>query len=217
MSSLEAISNYTLAMRTYLNVSAVVESSGVVRMENVSLVSNTSAAFDIPSREMEMNISAYTFPAGGRSFTRIVLVGDTAYVHSFGNWSVLHRGEEGFSPIFNTFEHNPIDLVLDAIQSGSCTFGGTPENGSVVCTGEGVLSQVVLLAVGAPDGSSVEVHSGEIELNFLNGKPTGGYLEVSFRISSSGSVRLTQEGVLHQEFTIGMINEGEKIEPPFTG
>jgi hypothetical protein len=115
LDSLETISDYTLTMRTYLNVSAVVESSGVVRMENVSLISNTSAAFDVPSRKMEMNISTYTSPAGGRSFTRIVLVGDTAYVRSFGNWSVLHRGDEGFSPIFNTFEYNPVGIVLDGI------------------------------------------------------------------------------------------------------
>ena len=204
-------------MRTYLNVSAVVESSGVVRMENVSLISNLSAAFNLPSRKMEMNISAYTSPAGGRSFTEIFLVGDTAYVRSFGNWSVLHRGDDGFSPILNTFRYNPISMVLGAIQSGSCSFEGTPENGSVVCTGESVLSPAVILAVGAPGGSEVKVHSGEVELDFMNGKPIGGHLEVSFSISSSGSVSLTQNGLLRQEFTVGMINGGENIEPPLTG
>lgn len=205
--SLSGISSYLALVNTTINSTVRIESRGVVRVENVSVFSNSTAFYDLSNERMDVNMTVLTKPAGARVFTRIILSGDVARVYSFGEWKEFHSGQEGFDVIRKTFESNPLSLALEASREGSCRVTAG-EYYVLQCTSKNAFEELIKSAVGAPEGSEVSVTLGRVEVVFHNLRPVRGRIEVGFVVSttytdaSGGTFRLVQRGKIVETFAV---------------
>ncbi|ASJ01938.1 hypothetical protein A3L09_01005 [Thermococcus profundus] len=190
-------------------------------MENVSVFSNTSAFFDLDDGEMDVNMSILTYPAGGNTTVRIVLIGDDAFVNSMGTWRHLKRGSDGFDAVFSVFKYNPLSLVGNALSSGLCNVTGSEGSFKVECSGvEEDFLNLIKTTVGAPQNSKVSVSSPRISLEISGGRIISGELVVGFEISKNPGEEswfLNQVGTVREEFKILGINEDLDLSPPEGG
>lgn len=202
------VTSYSAVINTSVNSLVQIMGGGVTRVENVSVFSNATAFYNLASGSMEINMTIVTEPAGSRVFTQIVLSGNEARVFSLGQWNEFTRGEQGFSVIEETFESNPVSLVLAASKTGTCTLVPLRGGYKLSCFDRKTLEKLVKSSVGTPEGAKVEVRSGKIELVFQDSIPVGGSLEVEFLVSTSytdasgRAFELVQRGSILETFSI---------------
>jgi hypothetical protein len=217
---LSGIESYRVNMQTNITFTVKVLSGTVSRIENVSIYSNESAFFAPSLGEMELNITALTYPAGGVVETRMVFLNETAYVTSLGSVKVIRKGEEGYGSILGALESNPLSIVLEALRSGSCSISGGKEDFEVSCSevsGLTSLKKLVEISVGGKNSSDVDINSGWISLKIKNGVPVSGMLMATFRVSGSSMdihgniVDVTQEGTISRSFQIEGVNENPPL------
>ncbi len=205
---LRGISSYLAFVNTTINSTVRIEGGGIVRVENVSVFSNASAFYDLTRHKMDMNLTTCTEPAGGRVFTRILLLGDAARVYSPGEGKEFRRGDEGFTVIEKTFESNPLSLALSASSGGECQV--IPGQYYILrCTNKNAFRGLIEATVGVPRGSEVSVSMGTIEVVFHGFQPVSGKIEVGFEISPTTytdalgeSFKMLQNGRIEETFTI---------------
>ena len=207
LDALRGISSYLAFVNTTINSTVQIEGGGAVKVENVSVFSNSTVRYNLADNRMDMNMTVHTEPAGGRVFTRILLLGDVARVYSLGEWKEFRRGDEGFTVIEKTFESNPLSLALSASSGGECQVS-TGQYYILRCTNKNAFRELIEAIVGVPKGSEVSVTMGAIEVVFYGLQPVSGKIEVGFEISttytdaSGKSFKMLQKGKIEETFTI---------------
>lgn len=215
---LGSISSYLAEINTSVDSVASVQAGSFLRNESVSVFSNASAFFDVADGEMEVNMSVFTYPAGGKATVRIVLIEDEAWVNSLGTWKHVGRSDEGFDALSNLLKFNPVSLVLHALDMGLCNVSGSGGNFEVRCSGvRDDLLGIIGSTVGAPEGSRVSVFEPRISVKIVGGRVVSGELEVGFELSHAsqdGSWVMSQRGVVKERFRILEVNRDLDLSPP---